>query len=109
MAANVQRAREDLGKELREIFEHMDVDNSRDMQLAEFTTMVTSEPRATFLTSLDTDHRDPFELVELHEASNDGSIAADEVVDGVMRLNGESKSMDLQRLMVSVTVELLCW
>jgi len=80
---------------MRRLFKDTDANGDGRLTLEEFQEVVREPVVGTWLGSMDLDSRDTVALFQLIDENMDGTISADELINGVARLKGAARSIDL--------------
>eukprot|EP00747_Dinoflagellata_sp_TGD_P154022 gnl/TRDRNA2_/TRDRNA2_177455_c0_seq7.p1 gnl/TRDRNA2_/TRDRNA2_177455_c0~~gnl/TRDRNA2_/TRDRNA2_177455_c0_seq7.p1 ORF type:complete len:709 (-),score=100.13 gnl/TRDRNA2_/TRDRNA2_177455_c0_seq7:162-2288(-) len=97
-----QRMKEEVGEKLRDIFHELDDSGDGLVSWDEFQTLLSDSVMKTLLSTLDLDANDVATLFELLD-DGDHKIAIDEFVNGVNRMKGQAKSIDVVTLLKQVS------
>lgn len=95
----VMQVQEDTTKEfvsqLTELFQDTDVDQSGELTIDEFETLLKDERLKKYCASLDLTIDDAWSLFKLLDSDGSGAIGVHEFVTGCLRLRGSARSVDL--------------
>merc|ERR1712176_76861 len=80
----------------------MDVRKSGTVALEDFGNLICSEPAASYLKSLEIDTSNLRSIFSMLDLDDNDAVYVDEFIEGILRLKGEARSLDLHRLMVTV-------
>lgn len=107
------RARKLHMKKMTALFEHADLDGDGALSLREFQAVIDDTIVRTWLASQELDVSDACSLFELLDEGSDGTLTASELDQGVARLKGGAKSMEMHMVIKEIQemkpmVEKLC-
>lgn len=83
---------------LMDLLAEMDTDESGTITLSEFEASMRDPKIEQFMAALQVDHTQAQELFNLLDTDGSGSIDIDEFVEGMQRIRGEAKSLDIHLL-----------
>jgi len=97
-----QRAKEQYCSKLRRVFQDLDKDGDGFLTREEFQPLISDHVLSTWLHTLDIDTYDLSCLFNIHD-DGDGKLAVGEFIDGLSRVKGAAKSIDLLKVMAAIT------
>jgi hypothetical protein len=83
------------GAKVSRLFQATDQDGDGVVDSSEFHTVMADPEISTWLSTMDLPVRDPVSLFKLLDADGGGSLNAEEMVRGVLRLRGAAKNVDM--------------
>mmetsp|Transcript_84122 Transcript_84122/g.162347 ORF Transcript_84122/g.162347 Transcript_84122/m.162347 type:complete len:196 (+) Transcript_84122:53-640(+) len=95
MIMSKERARKTHIKKMARLFGHMDNTGKGFIDIHEFMNAIADSGLRTWLSSMEVEVRDTFQLFQLLDVDRDGQITVQDLVDGISRLKGTAKSYDM--------------
>lgn len=89
-------------RKLRAVFQAMDVSQDGNLNWSEFRHIITNPDVKTWCSILELEVADAEMLFELLDDDGSGDVSYDEFLNGVTRLKGQARSLDLVSVMRSV-------
>lgn len=96
-----QREKKALSDKLYRIFKQLDTSGDGHVSLTEFEALLTDPRMKLLMSTLEVDVRDLETLFKLLD-DGDGQISPDEFIEGLQRMKGSAKALDLMALMKAV-------
>merc|ERR1711972_872409 len=94
---------------MRQLFEKADVDKNGMISFEEFQSELENPQMKSYLKAIDLDQDEAEELFHLLDIEDLGTIDAEELVCGCMRLHGTAKAIDLAAFMHEYRQLSLMW
>lgn len=100
-AQAVLNKRKSYTEKLQGLFGSVDRDGSGQITISELETLLSDEHMQAYLAAMGVEVDDAWSMFKLIDADESGSIDVDEFVNGVIRLQGNAKSVDMQTMLDS--------
>lgn len=102
MLMSKRRAKRTHLAKIQDLFHHVDEDGSGYVSLDELDQAFSDPEVRAYVSALDLDILDAAQLFEMLDANHDAVISLNELSDGMFRMRGAAKSVDVQYLLKNI-------